>query len=774
MSQMRYISVILPLRLEWVPCYSVPEGIGDVAVGDRVRVSFSNRQYIGVVNGTDVRPDIAPERILPVISVEHELEKIFPQEIELWKAVSDYYLCDIGEVYKAAYPAGKINMEEARAAAESKVHRRRERLLDSLRGKIARIEARLEKKKSNLEKARKDSTKASYMMDIERLTNELSVIRASLEAMESKISDETALPDVTDIDITLSAAQERAFNDIKAAFMSKKPVLLNGVTGSGKTEIYMKLAHEILRAGRDVLYLVPEIALSRQLEDRLYECFGDRLLVYHSGESAAARRNTAEVVRREIPGQARNDVKGIRNDVKGIRNDVDEARSDGKRNPCIVLGTRSAIFLPHHNLGLIIVDEEHDNSYKQDSPAPRYNGRDTALMLSRIHDCDVILGSATPSLEEIYNCQAGRHVLVELKEKYHKGEAPEIEVIDTKSERRKNGMVGNFSRRLIDHVNQTLARGEQVVILRSRRAWATVMQCETCGEIAKCPHCNVSMSLHKDGRMVCHYCGHAESYTGTCGKCGGPLMNLGAGTQRIEEEAASLFPNARIARLDSDTAKNKTFETRTIREFGKGNIDMLIGTQIVTKGFDFRNLTLVAVIAADALLGVQDFRADEKAFHLLEQFRGRSGRRESRGLFVIQTSQPEHPVYQRLSANETASLNMELMQERKEFNFPPYSRIIEIIVRDSIEERAERMIWSLSIDLRRRFDTGGGILNSPVAGPYSPAVDKIEDHHIRVIRLSLKKDRTLAAAKSDLKAIISNFEKSHKYDGHIIINVDPS
>ncbi len=674
MTQARYISVILPLKLEWIPSYGLPEGVETPEVGDRVKVVFANRQYIGVVSATDINPDADPSKIKEILSVEHGLEKIGPQEIELWKAIADYYLCSIGEVYKAAYPSGKVNMEEARAISKRK--------------------------------------------------------KKEVHEKEASIHE-----------IALSEPQAKAYTDVKRHFKSGKPVMLNGVTGSGKTEIYMKLADDALSEGKNVLYLVPEIALSRQLEDRLKEHFGERLLTFHSGKTAAQKRNTAEAIR--------------------------------KNGNYIVLGTRSSIFLPHHNLGLIIIDEEHDNSYKQDSPAPRYNGRDTALMLSRIQNCGIILGSATPSLEEMYNCKAGRHALVELKEKFHGTESSDIEIIDTKAERRKNGMVGNFSRKLIDHINKTLERGEQVMILRSRRAWAAVLQCESCGEIAKCPHCNVSLSHHRDGRMICHYCGHTEQYTGSCHKCAGSLISLGAGTQRIEEEAESLFPDARIARLDSDTAQNKTYETKTIREFAKGNIDILIGTQIVTKGFDFKNLTTVAVIAADALLGIQDFRADEKAIQLLEQFRGRCGRRDSKGLFVIQTSQPEHPVYQGLANNEASSLNMNLLHERKEFNFPPYSRIVEITVKDIYEDRAERMAFRLAAELRSRF-AAGGILNSPVTGPYAPAVDKVADNFIRTIRVSLKKDRNLAAGKADIRNIVLNFEKSNKYDGHIIINVDPS
>ena len=738
MMKVHYISVILPLKLEWEPCYSLPEGMNpeEIQAGDRVKVIFANKEYFGVVSATGIEPETDPKKIRPIISLEKDMERILPQEIELWRVVAGYYLCTTGEVYKAAYPHGKISLEEARAAAKSKVRQRREKLVESIRLKIERLETRLAKKEEQLEKARKDSTKATYSEDILRLKDEIERAKAALESgFVHDLEDKAEGNAIVGVDLT--DAQTRAYEEIRNGFLTGKPVLLHGVTGSGKTEIYMKLAHDAMVAGRNVLYLLPEIALSRQLEDRLYAHFGERLLVFHSGESAASRRNTAEAIR----------------------------MSADKGESYIVLGTRSSIFLPHNNLGIIIVDEEHDNSYKQDSPAPRYNGRDTALMLHRIHGCSIILGSATPSLEEIYNCSTGRHSAVDLKERFHGSGDSDIEIIDTKAERRKNGMVGNFSRKLIDRINRTLQNGEQIVILRSRRSWAPVMQCTCCGEIVRCPHCNVSLSYHKDGRMHCHYCGHTEPYRGSCKKCSNPLMSLGAGTQKIEEEAAALFPDARIARLDSDTTQNRAYEAKTIRDFSKGDIDILIGTQIVTKGFDFSNLSLVAVIAADSLLGMQDFRADEKALQLMEQFRGRCGRRERKGLFMIQTSQPEHPVYQSLIHGETSEVNASLLLERKDFDFPPFTRIIEVTIRDTYEERAVRMAAKLGRELERL---------SPVTGPYAPIVDKIADKHIRTIRLNLKKDRHLHEKKEAVREAISDFEKKNRYDGHITLNVDPS
>ena len=751
-----YISVILPLKLEWEPCYSA--GTIDATkhrdtfheepvVGDRVRVKFANHEYVGVVSKTDIKPDIATSKIQKILSVETGLERILPEEIALWRNVAEYYMCSVGEVYKAAYPTSKISLEKARATARQKVQKRRERMLDSMRLKIRKIEERLVRKEEMLSKA-KERTQARYIEEKKKIEDELSTAISALKNAESQfvqILENRHIYSDLESKLELSHAQTKAYEKILDGFKEGKPVLLHGITGSGKTEIYIRLAKETIADGRNVLYLVPEIALSRQLEERLREHFEDRLMVFHSGESSASRRNTAETIRETGHGY-------------------------------IVLGTRSSLFLPHHDLGLIIVDEEHDSSYKQDSPAPRYNGRDTALMLSVIQSqaqkktCRILLGSATPSLEELYNCQTGRHMMVSLTERYHGAQEADIEIIDTKAERRKNGMVGNFSRKLIAHIGRVLREGDQVMLLRSRRAWAPVVQCENCGDIAKCPHCNVSMSLHKrqepltESTLICHYCGHKSKYSSTCTKCGGNLKTLGAGTQKIEEEAQTLFPNAKVARMDSDSTSN---DTQTIKAFSKGEIDIMVGTQMLTKGFDFSRLRLVAVIAADSLLGMQDFRADEKAAQLLEQFKGRCGRRGEKGLFVIQTSQPEHPIYKNILLGDSNRYNDLLMQERRDFMFPPFARIVELTFRDKFEDRAERMAARLADKL-----SGNGLLQ--VTGPYTPIVDRQADMYIRTIRISLRKDRNLRSAKTALKTTISLFEKENRYDGHIIINADPS
>ena len=693
-----FIQVILPLRLEWEPYYGLPEGV-QVHVGDRVRVLFARKEYVGAVSAVDVKPQTEESRILPILGVEEGLPKVLPEEIKFWRAVSDYYLCTIGEVYKAAYPALKLDQEEVEARVRE------------------RLETRLERLKEKAEKARRDDTRERY--------------KAEIEAVEALLRGEK--PAATAASVTLSPSQETAAETARKAFASGKTVLLHGVTGSGKTEIYLKLAGETLAKGRSVLFLVPEIALSRQLEDRIATVFPD-VQVFHSGVTAARRTQVAVHVRNS--------------------------------SSYLVLGTRSALFLPHHNLGLIIVDEEHDTSYKQDAPAPRYNARESAIMLGVIQQANVILGSATPSLESLYNAETKRFVKVDLKERYHAGDEAEIRLIDTVAERRKRGMTGSFSRKLIHEITDALDAGGQVLVLRARRSYAPSVQCTECGQIPRCPHCHVPMSLHRNpDRLVCHYCGHTEPYTGRCPSCDGALQPLGAGTQKVEEELKALFPERRIARLDGDTPD--TEEAGIIRHFAEGEIDVLVGTQIITKGFDFDGLSLVAVLQADSLMGQQDFRADERAFQLLEQFRGRSGRRGKPGKIVIQTREPEHPVYTRLNGTD----DTDLLAERKLFGYPPFTRLVHISLKDSNEKRLD----FLSKELRNALLAAFSGTDTPpaVVGPYAPAVDRIAGESIRQIRVSFPRNKALTSLKRTLSQAVTDFGKERKYAAHLAVDVDP-
>ena len=804
-----FIQVILPLRLEWEPFYyqeiEFSESAGDapglfpvtstgsvterdkeqVRVGDRVRVNFAGKEYVGVVSMADAGKQAEEmgivDKVKPILGMAEGLEPVTKEEIELWRQIAEYYLCTVGEVYKAAYPAQKVEKEVVQARQEALKVEREEKNRTKIADKIKRLEERAEKKAELAAKARKSESRERYLAEKEMLEGEIGLLVRKLTSTVGELcrttgsvtgygdsvtyhQDEEPIggsiietSEGTEKGISLSAAQEEAYSKIKEIFAKGKPALLHGVTGSGKTEIYLKLAQETLAMGKNVLYLVPEIALSRQLEDRISETFPE-LLVFHSGETMSRKREVATVLR--------------------------HAGEPAEGKGYVVLGTRSAIFLPHKNLGLVIVDEEHDTSYKQDSPAPRYNGRETAIMMAKIFGANVILGSATPSLESLYNCSVGRYGLVTLNKRFYDAADSDIEIIDTIAERRKNGMIGNFSRKLIEHIGKCLGEQRQVLILRERRAYSPIVQCQECGDIPKCRCCNVSLSLHRraDGseRLVCHYCGRVYEYTGKCHKCGGELKPLGSGTQKIEEEASKLFPNARIARLDSDTAQSRKYETDTIRKFSNGEIDILIGTRMVAKGFDFSGLSLVAVLQADSILGQEDYRADERGLQLLEQFRGRCGRRGEKGLFVIQTSQPEHPVYQSIDGKLDENGTMaRFLGERKLFGYPPYSRVIGVVIKDYNQARVDLLSRDLGEYLRGalavKVSFAPGVQNGPnVIGPYSPAIDKISNQNIRQIRVLLPKDRSLARNKETLAAAVERFEKEKKYSGHIALDVDPA
>ena len=745
MGEKVFISVLLPLPLPWQPVYSTDDP--SVAVGERVLVPFSSRMETGVVTGIGVPPGMDLSKVKDVAMIDRSLERISPQELTLWSKIADYYLCTEGEVFKAAYPSLKTE-DEAREVL------RKERLA-----------ARLARREEMLAKARKDETRERYSAEI-----------AELRAALSDAPEELPAP----LKIELSPAQQAAAASIREGFASGKPVLLEGVTGSGKTEIYCSFAGDEVSAGRDVLFLVPEIGLTRQLEDRLRRVFGSRLLTFHSHETPLRRREVAA-----------------------------EVRQGGGR---VVLGTRSALFLPFSSLGLVVVDEEQDSSYKQDSPAPRYNGRDTALLLASIFKAKVLLGSATPSLESLYNVETGRYVGVMLTQRYFTSPEPEIEIIDTTAEREKGGMVGSFSRKLIGAINETRREGGQVLILRARRGYSPSVQCPDCGWIAKCPRCSVPLIYHSGGRLLCHYCGHSERFTGLCPSCGGQLRLIGAGTQKVEDEAREIFPAENIARLDSDAAGEK----KIIKDFSEGETGILIGTQMVAKGFDFGNLRLAAVLQADSLLSRPDYRGDEKAFQTLSQLKGRSGRRDAPSRFIIQTARPDHPVIQALCCGSHSTLLRDMLEERRAAMYPPYSREIAITLKDRNQERlltsAESLYRTLYPLARRGVAAAavsgapagassgapagassgapaGASLGAPVGAsfgapagassgaftifpPLAPPVAMVAGEHRLCIRLLLPKDRRLAASKRSVLDAVRRF--SQTYPGRITIDVDPA
>ncbi len=786
MLETGFISVIVPLRLEWEPVYALREE--RVSVGSMVKVRFAGKEYLCVVSGVNASPTTALEKVKPIEEVL-DLPKVSEEEIELWRKIAAYYMCSVGEVYKMAYQNARMAAADMRrtkaetARRQKAVERELEKARESRLKQIDRLEARLAAKQEQLGRARLERVKERLQTEIDEIAERILYLTEEEDLKKAPAPDEDFFKSIDDADgkspiweeirsfsgnISLTEAQTAAYDAVKAAFREGRPALLQGVTGSGKTEIYMKLAQETLLFGKNVLYLVPEIALSRQLEERLSKHFFMCLKCFHSGLSAAEKTGVV-------------------------------SRVADRSQPYIILGTRSALFLPHHDLGLIIVDEEHDTSYKQDSPAPRYNGRDVALMLAGLQRGNILLGSATPSFESLYNCACGRFRQVFLSERFHDGEETEVVVIDTTAERKKRGMVGSISRKLISLIKETLDAGGQAMVLRARKSYATTVQCSECGAIIRCPHCNVSLNWQKSrGRFVCNHCGYVRTWSehiphlrpDNSAECDGQIVAFGAGTERIEEELKAIFPERSVARLDSDTSAKAGWQKKVLKDFADKKIDILLGTQILTKGFDFDNLNLVAVLQADSLLGQQDFRADEKALQLLEQFRGRCSRRGQKGIFVIQTAQPEHPVYQMLlgegrphadsaerevsaaTAQTASAYRTELLKERQTFRYPPYTRIINIVLKDPMAERLDRLAGTLSLMLRSAGAIPGkGVEVTP---PYAPAVDKVSDEYIRIIRISLPKDRMLSANKAAIGRIVRGFASERKYDTHITIDVDPS
>lgn len=660
-----YAKVITPLKFGEYLSYLIPEELeGKVSVGSRVKVAVKYISCIAVVVEITPDPRYESDKIKSIIEVEN-YPLIRESEIDFWKSISNYYLCTIDEVYKAADP---VSLKPNKTAPDTKPVTSDEKPHLGA-GKLA----------------------------------------------------------------TLSPVQQEKLDEIKKYHSQGKTVLLDGVTGSGKTEIYIHLIKECLERGKNALYLLPEVAVSRQLSHRLEKIFGDDMMIFHSRESIAKRKAV----------------------ISALASD-----HSSSHRPKLILGLRSALFLPFDNLGLIIVDEEHDSSYKQSDPAPRYNGRDCAIMLGRLMHSDILLGSATPSFESLYNVSIGRYSLVTLNEKYHHNEDASVEIVDMRKESKKRAVKGSFSLTLIQKITQVLEEREQVMIFRARRAYSPTVQCNLCGEIPKCPRCNIHLTYHKfNNSLKCHYCGYEKRLrSDLCPSCGeGKLLPLGAGTERIEEELHELFPKATIARYDADTAKTKTEGDKILKNFAKGETDILVGTQMISKGFDFDHLSLVVVIQGETITSVNDFRSDEKAFQLLTQLRGRAGRRGKKGCMLIQTLQPDHPVYKSLTDH---SVIVSLLSERKEFDFPPFVRLINIIIKDSYQNRC-----------RKRAEQVLSILSSlPVdhfSGPVSPPIDKIQNEYYLKFIIKLRRDKNLEQTKADLFKALSSMERD------VIIDVDP-
>ena len=698
-----YASVILPVKYGGEISYILPK-IFQATVGSRVRVDLAGKIYIGVVKEIlqqDQVPTHTPDgkeiQYKTVLNVE-ELPNILPTEIQLWEKVAQYYLCSIGEVYKAAYPSLQVKQESVKP-------------------------------------------------------------RKTVEHFLQTIAEEAGK-----ITPQLSGTQQETYNKITDSFNAAptKPVLLRGVTGSGKTEIYINLALQQLQQNRNVLYLVPEIAISKQLQSRLKRVFGERLLTFHSKQTAAEKARIHKILQYNASRQGNTTPAPATTPAKATAN-----------SSTIILGTRSSLFLPFSNLGLVIVDEEHDSSYKQTEPAPRYQAKDTAIMLAQLHKANILLGSATPSFESEYNCISKKFTLVELTEKYHGAITPQVEIIDTIQAYKTRQMVGCFSQKLINEIRRTIEQGYQVLIFRNRRSYSPIVECQECGAIPKCPHCNVHLSYHKyNNTLRCHYCDYIAHFTGVCKNCGTTTFKYkGAGTEKLEEELAALLPDATIARYDADIAKSKKVEEQTIKDFAEGKTDILIGTQMISKGFDFEKLKLVAVVQAETILGIQDFRADEKALQLFSQLMGRTGRRNIQGKLIIQTNQKEHPVLTKLHTHNIPNkytlppLTAQLLCERQEYLFAPFVRMVKIIVKHSDVGKLDHLCREIQEKLSGRKN----MEYKELAGPFAPVIDKVRGEFIKCFYVKFARNSRLAQNKEALQEAI----KEIKGNQAIVLDVDP-
>lgn len=735
-SHKRYVNVILPLKYSGKATYFVSACAleRDKFIGKWVLVNFAGKEYRAVVHSfvelSSKDNDIVFKEIIDFL----DIPSVSAEEIEFWEQIANYYMCTVGEVFKAACTALSFKKDTIIGNKKLEYFLKKYSSITNSTLNITQQYQQIQQTQQTPNQQDQHTTSSTPQHNQQTQHNQQSknhLLSHTQPQQVEAINSPSQIPSPQ-----LSEQQTIAYNKIKAIFATtpSKAALLKGVTGSGKTELYINLAIEQIQKGNNVLLMVPEIALSKQLEERLRKIFAEKLLVYHSQESVGNKILIHKILRMS-------------------------------QTPIIVLGTRSALFLPYHNLGLIIIDEEHDFSYKQTEPAPRYHARDAALMLARIHKSKVLMGSATPSLEALYNTSIKKFSLIELNAKFYGAPQPNIEIIDSIYARKTRQMKGSFSQQLINKINKEITTGGQVLIFRNRRSYSPILECTECGYTPHCPHCNVALSYHKyNNTLSCHHCEYNVTFSQTCPQCNNKTFTFkGAGTERIEEELKTLFPNINIARYDADIAKSKRAQEKVLKEFARGETKILVGTQMISKGFDFKFLSLVVVLQAETIVGIQDFRADEKAIQLIYQLMGRTGRRENKGTLLIQTSNKEHPVFANLLKYKANSNLIEhLMQERKDFNFAPYLRMVKIIIKNNNPDKLELLCQNVKQVLN-------SITCKEITGPFLPPIDKIRGEYIKCFYVKFTRDTHLQENKEMLK------ESLHKLKGssNIIFDVDP-
>ncbi len=738
---MLYAQVVLPLA-QPMYTFSVDEALG-VGIGDAVVVQFgSSRYYTGIVWSISAQRPEYP-RIKPILKRLYSTPLVTPEAQRLWEWIAEYYMCTIGEVMRVALPAlakpsattlteldersiepptetfialaEELRTEEALAAYVAKHGRKAPRRTETM-DRIAALAIERRSADGFVPRRLVDADTV-HIADLKR-RGLIELREATIEATHDK--DDFLLP-------TLSEAQQRALDAIDKGHRNNKVALLHGVTGSGKTEIYVHLIARTLAEGRDVLVLVPEIVITSQLVERLERIFEGRTTTYHSRLTPLRRGETFLRLASSAGGE-------------------------------LIVGVRSAIFLPMKRPGLIVVDEEHDANYKQTDPTPRYNARDMAVVMGRIYGAKVVLGSATPSLESLYNATTGKYAYIELTERWGEAVLPEVIISDTIRAVKRNERKTHFNLELLQNINRSLSAGEQAILFQNRRGYAPYIQCRTCGYSPRCPHCNVTLTRHKaTDRMECHYCGYNMPAPKMCPNCEVQDMALmGFGTEKVAEEISRLMPEARIERLDGDTSTSERAFKRIVTRFDSGEADILVGTQILTKGFDFGGVTTVGILNADNLLTMPDFRASERAFQLMMQVAGRAGRRNDRGRVVIQTSQPKHPVIRFVASGDYHAMANSELAERRAFGYPPYSHLIRLLLRHEEYNLLHHAAHALATVMRKKF-------GARVMGPVSAALEMLRGEHRAEILLKIESGASMQRARTLLREAIATVEGDPQY-----------
>lgn len=813
-----FAEVILPLSLPKNYTYRIPPFMQDSLVaGMRVIVQLGKRKlYTGLVQNIH---QITPEGYTPkdILEIEDNYPIVTDKQLLLWRWMAEYYLCNEGEVMTASLPAGlKLESEtvvlrnQLKPIVDEEINDNEYLIVEALerqdslsikeisdiigiKNPLKIIQALLEKRYIVLEEELKTGyrpkqkryvrlaggisqddlstvfeklSRAPKQRDLllnffkiqsqlgeekpvsaARLLKESNTTDSTLKSLQEKevleIFYDKDIVQKEEINISdlkgLNEHQQKAYKELSHQFESKETVLLHGVTSSGKTEIYVRLIDKALKESKQVLYLVPEIALTTQLIGRLKNYFGDDLAVYHSRFSDRERVETwLQLV-------------------------------ENKNKPKLVIGARSSILLPFANLGLIIVDEEHETSFKQHEPAPRYHARDTAIVLSKIHGAKVLLGSATPSFESYYNAQVGKYGLVEIMHRHGNLPLPEIFCVDLKKARSKKQMHGHFSEELLNEIKHTLNSKKQVILFQNRRGFSTMIQCNTCGHVTQCKNCDITLTYHKHiDLMRCHYCGYSRKVPQKCPACNSPEVRaLGFGTEKLEDDLQLMLENAEIKRMDLDSTRKKNAYENIIQDFEDGSIDILVGTQMVTKGLDFENVALVGIMNGDTLLNFPDFRSHERAFQLMAQVAGRAGRKGNRGKVIIQTSDPYHHVVRKVMDNDYLGMYKDEVYERKNYQYPPFQRLIKITLKHKDRIKLTTAANLMGKDIKGAF----GIR---VLGPEFPLTARLRNLYQMEIMLKLEEEVSLKKAKTKLKEIIDDFLKNNpQHKVRVIFDVDP-